>query len=234
MKRYLVSDTKNIKKIYATYFTAAYNWAEKIPKVKNSLRQTLRANSQTIESDSFEWLFEEVTKDANFINYDVIRDHIMKPCRNASGEEESQLRAEAEAAEAKFMEVFKEFAQHRVFSQPGDLDINPSTEEGVYKQLTVKIEENARLYTYENLSCLKRNIKDILNLPKQVILRTSSVREGCVEVRFDVRDQLADSIFCLNLSQKKALLESKITGLKFGTEVKYCCCQLTDDQVRKM
>ena len=141
MRRYLLSHTKNIKKMFATYFTSAYNWAKKIPEVRNSLRQTIRANNLPIESNTFEWLFETVTKEANFTDYDIVVDHIMKPCRNASGDEESQLREEAEAAEAKFMKAFKEFAQHRVFSRPSYLHINPPVEEGVYKELMVKIEE---------------------------------------------------------------------------------------------
>ena len=231
MRKYLASQTKNIRKIFATYFTAAYNWAKRIPEVRTSLRQTIRANKLPIESESFEWLFDTVTNEADFINYDVIRDHIMKPCRNASGEEEPQLREEAEAAEAKFMEAFKEFAQHRVFTEAGDLDMHLPIEEGVYKELMVKIEENIKVYTDESLPCLKKDIKEILNLPKQVILRVKSVHMGCVEVRFDVHDQIVDSISCLSLDQKRALLEKKITLLKYNYEVKYCCCQLWNDKV---
>ena len=232
MRRYLASDTEKTENKFVTYASAVYRWAKSLPTMKIYLKRILRSRFRRIESEDFKWLYDAATDGADFINYEIISDLIMGSCKDASlNNPPSYLKEEAEKAEAVFKEVFKEFAQHRIFSKAGGLEIDLPNSEQNQKELMIKVEENSEVYTYKHLHVLKSNIRTILNLSKEVVLRVTSVREGCVEVTFYVQGPIADSVASLSDSQKRDLLREKVTLLMYDGEVKYCCCGLLDNEV---
>ena len=231
LEGHLISKTKFIQIKYVTYQMDAYYWAQSIPGIENSLKQIVRSHYQQQEvRDDFDSLFNAATIGANFINYDIIRDHIMVACRNLCSNM-SPKRVAAEDAEEKYEKYFLEFSQYRVFSCPNGLDIPPQAKEGTVNELMIKVETDPNSFKVEDIDSLRVAVRTILNLPESVKLVVTTVKQGCVEIYFNIYDPEVKPSFSLTLSQKRDLIKKKIIRLEFNKEVKYCYHRLPDDKV---
>ena len=231
LEKHLVSATKLTNKKFVTYRMAAYYWAQSIPDIKNSLKQIVLSHYQQQKvGDDFESLFDAATIGANFINYDIIRDHIMVACRNLCSRMSPEREA-AEDAEEQYRKYFLDFSQHRVFSCPNGLDVHPQAGESLVNELMIKVEKDHNSFIFEDIDSLREAVRTILKLPESVKLVVTTVKEGCVQITFNIYDPEVKPSFSLTLSQKRALIKKKIIRLEFNKEVKYCYHRLPDDEV---
>ncbi len=230
LKFELVQQTRCIKEAFITLGMAVYNYALSIPRADKIMRKVILLNEQVVETSDTDKLYEQFTEGANFINYDILvrRLNILKA--SDSGEE-NELRHCAEAAAERYEASFKEYAQQRVVLVPTALRGANGRTNSVYKELKIKVEEQFRSFEVNRLLYFKKVVKTILKLPPPVNLRITSVREGCVEICFEVIGLLADETFHLTTEQKQEMLANNITLLEYDGQTPYCCCNLLSDEV---
>lgn len=227
MEDYLVAETTSIKNEYAKFGLAVYNWTKYIDGINTILKAMIRFQQcPTAGLTTFDEIFEAATRDADYINHEPLF-IIIDECGRRVANDESYFAIQT--AKEHFQQAFKKFAQQRVFSLPGGLDQPPlPIPEGFYRDLILKIEEDYHSFTIERLMYFKKIIHKVLQLPEQIILRVTSVREGCVEITFRVIGSVSEGTFELSPDQKKTLLKHNIMMLQYNGLVPYCCCELTD------
>ena len=182
-------------------------------------------------------MYASVTAGIDFINYESLEDHVMETCRNASdyGEKSLRLQKKAEDAAKKYEDAFREYSQLRVFLLPSSVrDFCSDSQVTSRKELTIKIEEEFRRFSLKRITHFKKVVRKLLNLPRDVVLRVTSVEQGCVEMRFEIVGAFPDELLNLNLEQKKALVAENITLMEYAEMMRYCCCELLEDEVRSL
>ena len=225
----LKEQTQSVEKEFMAFIVAVRMYAKSIPDIESLIKDALDLTEH--EQSSFEKLYRQFREGANFINYDILlhRLSILK----LSGTE-NELRRSAEAAAERYEASFKEYAQHRVVLVPTILqDANGSTY-SVHKKLKIKVEEEYLKFRIDRLYHFKKVVKTILKLPPHINLRVTSVREGCVEICFEMISLRADEEFdpTLDNVQKQELLANNIILLEYDGQVPYCCCELLSDEVQ--
>ncbi len=230
LKFELVEKTRSIKEEFRTLGMAVYNYAISIPRADKIMKRTISLNEQVVESSNIDELYKKFTEGANFIDYDILL-HKLESLKLSDAGEQNELRRSAEEAAERYEASFKEYAQQRVILAPTILQDPRGRTHSVNKKLTIKVEEEFQSFEINRLSHLKKAVKFILRLPPHVDLRVTSVREGCVEICFEVIGSLADKAFHLILDQKQELLFYNIILLKIDEQVLYCCCELLNDKV---
>ncbi len=169
---------------------------------------------------------------ADYINHEALK-IVVEECRRHRSSD--KFYAVVQVAEERFDQAFRKFARQRVFSLPVGLKELPlPIQQRVYKELKLKIEKNYTTFTMERLMYRKKVVKKVLHLPEQIILRLTSVNEGCVQITFQVIGTVSNKIFELTPSQKNALIGYNITMIEYNGWVLYCCCDLLKDEVRSV
>ncbi len=231
MDERLVAETTTIRNEYMRFGMAVRNWVQSINQIESILMTLVQLQGQPHANfSSFDELFRAVIVNADYINYEALK-IVVEECRRQGSNDE--LYAVVQVAEERFDQAFCKFARQRVFSLPGGLEELPlPIQQGVYKELKLKIEENYTTFTMERLMYFKKVVKKVLHLPEQIILRLTSVNEGCVQITFQVIGTVSNKIFELTPSQKNALIGYNITMIECNGCVLYCCCDLFKDEVR--
>ncbi len=230
LKFELVEQTRGIKEGAMTLAMAVYIYAISIPRVDKIMKRAIKMIEPGVETSDIDELYEKFTEGANFIDYDILL-HRLDILKTSDTREENELRRRVEAAAENYKVSFKKYAQQRVVLVPVFRQDPHGRTHSMYKKLTIKVEEEFRSFKINRLSHLKKAVKKILGLPPHVDLRVTSVREGCVEICFEVIGSLADKAFRLTLDQKQELLSNNITILEYDGQVAYCCCELLSDEV---
>ncbi len=235
LQQHLAEETESIQHKFTSYSMSVYHWAKSIRGIDDSLKQILRTRQQTIRSDNFEDLYASVTAGIDFINYESLDDHVMEACRNASdnGEKSLRLQKKAEDAAKTYENSFREYSQLRVFLLPSSVrDICSDNQEVTSrKELKIKIEEDFRKFPLKRIAHFKKVVRKLLNLPHDVLLRVTSVEQGCVEMSFEIVGAFPGELLNLSLEQKKALVAENITLMEYAGMMQYCCCELLDNEV---
>ncbi len=224
----LEEQTRSIENEFMTLIVAVRMYAKSIPDVESLIKDALNLSEH--EQSTFEKLYRKFREGANFINYDILVHRL--GMLKLSGTD-NELKRSAEAAAERYEASFKEFAQQRVVLVPTILqDANRRTN-SVHKELKIKVEEEYLKFKINRLYHFKTVVKTILKLPPHVNLRVTSVKEGCVEICFEIIDLRADEEFCLTLDtvQKQEMLANNIVLLEYDEQVPYCCCALLSDEV---
>ncbi len=199
LKFELVEKTRSIKEEFITLGMAVYNYAISIPRADKIMKRTILINEQVVESSDFDELYEKFTEGADFINYDILLSRLY--ClKSSDAGTQNELRRSAEEAAERYKASFKEYAQQRVILAPIILQCHGHT------RLTIKVEEEFQNFKINGLLHFRKAVKKVLELPPHVDLRLTSVREGCVEICFEMIDSLADKPFHLTFDQKQELL----------------------------
>ena len=216
----LAEETRKLKEDkFVDFKMELHERLQDVPGVVSRLQILLN-----IESSDYDSLFRQAAKDADFINYEPL-EKIVKHCARGNGAAEKLLK--------DYQDAFHVFAQRRVFSfSEGSLETRTPIQVGKVI-LQIKIEEDFRRFLLDRIQQFKTFVKKILNLDDQAQLFVRSVREGCVELTFDMLEKDADKAFSngLTLQQKREFAAHKISMLECNEKVHYCCCSLFDDQV---
>ncbi len=232
---HLIEETETTKHEFITFSMAVYHWAKSIQGIEGSLKQIVRHHPLPVKSESFDDLYDSATTGIDFINYESLEDHVMKACREANDHSENALRLQKEAEDAlkKYETVFQEFAHLRIFSHPSSVQelCSDSQRVGSGKKLKLKIEEDFQTFIVKRISHFKKVLQKLLNLPQNVRLRVTSVKQGCVEITFEIIGYFPEDSLHLSMEQKKALIVENITLLEYAGKVHYCCCELMDEEV---
>ncbi len=233
MEIYFSFETEKLRNEFENFGYAVYLYARSIRGVENILKQILRLRGKVTDSNDFELLYNEVTSGASPIDYEILSSLFEKLVLGDINND-TELKKEANIKSDKYLDAFRKFAQHRVFSaSQGDLiEERPpiQDEEGlqVYKELKLKVEEDSQTFRVERIPQLKCVVKKILNIPECVQLRVVRINKGCVEISFEV---IGSFDFDLNLDQRQDLISNNITLLEYAGKVHYCCCELLQDEV---
>ena len=221
-KSVLVECTREIKQKFLKFRMALNRTLKEVPDIENSLR--LLVQPQTGEAADYDGLFLQATKDADFFNFEPLQ-MIVEECACGNQPAVKLLK--------DYEEVFRVFAQHRIFSFPeGSLETRPPIQVGKVF-LKIKIEEDFRKFLFGRTRHFKAVVKEILNLDGNAQLLMRTVREGCVEITSDMLEKDADKAFAkgLTVQQKRELAKHRISMLECNGKVHYCCCSLFEDQV---
>ena len=214
---------------FVRFGMAVYNFAESINKKESVLKRILKLHGQKTDMMDFEAMYDKATEDVDFINFESLNVILEACCSACAGSTKSVLQLAAEVASEKYQETFSKFAQHRVFALSTRLEKITSNSSKGHQELKIKIEEEFQKFPIERIFHFKKILRAILKLQDHVLLRVTSVREGCVEITFQVIGSTCNSN--LSLDQKRALASHKISLLEYAGEVAYCCCKLFEDQV---
>ncbi len=236
LKQHLAEETESIEHEYTTLSLAVYHWAKSIQGIEGSLKQILRSRRQSVESESFDSLYNSVTTGVDFINYESLVDHVMETCREMKDDSEKahRLQKKAEDAAKKYENAFQEFAQLRIFSHPNSVQELCCQGMNSRKELKLKIEEDFQRFPFKRIAHFKKVLRKLLNLPHNVLLRVTSVEQGCVEISFEVVGSFPEESLKLSMEQKSALLAENITLLEYAGRVHYCCCELMEEEVSSL
>ena len=231
LKMELERQTRIIKQKFRTFGLAVYNYAKSIPDVESILKEALSLDGEVVERLDFESLYPKFREGADLINFDKLL-HCLTNLKSCDTGEESELRHLAEEAAEKYEASFKEYAQQRVVLVPTILqDATGHPPNSVYKKLKIKVEEKFQSFVIKHLIDFKEVLKRILKLAPDVYLRVTSIREGCVEICFEMIGLHADTHLSLNDVQKQEMLANNITLIEYDGHVSYCCCELCNDKV---
>lgn len=221
----LAEETRKLKTMFQKFGMALRRTLKDVPDIKESLQFLVQLLPEAIvESSDYNKLFRQATKDADFINYEPLKTMVEEcACGNQA----------AEKLLKEYQDAFCVYAQHRIFSFPeGSLETRPPIEVGKVI-LKIKIEEDFRNFKIGRIEHFKMIAREILTLDVNAQLLVRTVREGCVEITFDMFEKDADKAFSngLTTQQKRELASHKISMLECNAKVYYCCCSLTVDQV---
>ncbi len=228
MKQCFSFETKKLLDAFVNFGYCVYVYAQSIePGVENNLKQILKLRGKETDSNEFEVLYNKVIAGANPIDYEILSsllDKLSRDDRNVTVK-----KGEASSSFKKYLDAFRKFAQYRVFSSQGNiLEERLPIQEGVYTELMLKIEEEPEKFLIERIPQVKCVVKNILNIPEWVQLRVLRLKQGCVEIRFEV---IGSFDFDLSLDQRQDLISNNITLLEYAGKVHYCCCELLADEV---
>ena len=234
MEKQLSAETDVAKTEYQRFGMAVYSFAQSVPNIECILKRMLKFRCQKVDMLHFDGLFDRVTEGTDFINYEilnVITEACNSVCIGSTNTELQMKKDNAEAASEKYQEVFLKFAQHRVFSICGQLQEMSSASKGSAKELKIKVEEDSRTFSLERIFHFKIAVKRILQFPEHVYLRVVLVKEGCVELTFQLIGTAQDVPLQLSLDQKRELASHRVSLLEYAGKVEYCCCELFEDEV---
>ncbi len=232
LKMKLERQTRIIKQEFITFGLAVRRYAKSIPGIENILKECLSLGREVVEALDFDNLYPKFREGADLINFDILSRCLTHlKLSDESGEENELRRVAEEAAAEKYEASFQEFAQQRVVLVPTILQDANGRSNSVYKELKIKVEEDFQSFLVKRSFDFKEVLKRILKLAPDVYLRVTSVREGCVEICFEMIGSHADTHFSLNDVQKQEMLANKITLLEYDGQVSYCCCELVSDEV---
>ena len=96
-----------------------------------------------------------------------------------------------------------------------------TSHKGKYLEITIKIDENFSSFSIKQIFEYKGILKETLKLPDHVHLQVTSVKEGCVELTFQLIGLPEDTPFQLSLNQKKSLACNKIILLEYAGKVEF-------------
>ncbi len=230
MRFELIEQTQILKSEFQMLGVAVRNYAKSISGIESVLEEALLLIAQTVKTSNFDELYKQFIEGANFINYDILF-YKLEILKLSDATKDNDLKKCAEAAAERYETCFKEYAQQRVVSVPTILQDTNRCTHSVYKELKIKVEEEFYRFEINRLFYFKKVVKTILKLPEHVNLRITSVREGCVEICFEMIGLPADTHLSLNNVQKQQLLANSITLLECHGQVPYCCCELLSDEV---
>ncbi|XP_064385342.1 uncharacterized protein LOC135334183 isoform X2 [Halichondria panicea] len=230
LKMKLKRQTRIIKQEFRTFGLAVRRYAKSIPDVESILKECLSLDGKVVEALDFESLYPKFREGADLINFDILSRCLTDLKSYDDTGEENELRRLAEEAAEKYEASFQEFSQQQVVLVPTILQDANGRSNSMYKELKIKVEEDFRSFLVERLLDFKEVLKRILKLAPDVYLRVTSVREGCVEICFEMIGLHADTHISLNDVQKQELLANKITLLEYDGQVSYCCCELCSDE----
>ena len=229
IKQYLLAETESLKQAFTDYGLAVHRYAKSIEGIKGSLVEIveLQGQAHAISETNFDDLYRAARKGANFLNCEPLK-CILRECNQISG------KVPALSEEEKYEEAFRRFAQYRVFSFMGGLQECLPIQEGTYKSLKIKVEEDVRTFVVDRIYHFKRVIRETLGIPKQVFLQVTDIQEGCIEITFNVVGNIvAHSTLEMDKMKKKALAFNNISMLEYCGDVYYCCCELLAVEVNK-
>ena len=237
MKQYLSDKTERLKKMFTKYAMAVCYYARDVKGINFPLENIYRLRypekEPIAESDmsNFQTIYNAVTQDVDYLNFDMLED-ILEACDNFSEEKDAEKKDSAQAKKQSYENAFREFAQLRVFSVIGGLrPLRPPVQEGTYRQLKVKVEKDFEAFTIGRVNEFKEKIREVLHIPKDVFLKLTEVKQGCVEITFEMIGRVDNSIFEISLPKKMALAFHCISMLKYAGKFCYCCCELVANEV---
>ena len=230
MRLHFRAQTESLKETFTKYAMEVYYCARAINGVvfplKNLFRFRYPERVSTTDMSNFEVIYEALTKDVDFLNFDLLGD-ILKACNNVAGNEHSHKQRSAQAKKEQYEKAFYKFAQLRIFSAVGSLrKLLPPIQEGEYPKLKIKVEENFEAFVIDRAEKFRDKIRGILHLPsaEKVCLRLTDIEQGCVEITFELIGKIDDKVFEMDASKKRALASNNISLLEYAGKVYYCCC----------
>ena len=232
MEHQLSAELKVLKNEFVRFGVAVRAFVQSIPNKEKVLEDILKLYGQKVESSDFYGLFAQIIKDTDFINFEPLK-NTLKACTSecaAAGLARSDLQQDAEMASEKYDEAFQKFAQHRVFKMSHHLQEISATKTS-HKELKIKIEEEFKKFPLHRIFHFKNIVQQILKLADNVPLQVTSVKEGCVEITFQLIGEAGNIPFQLSIEQKRELASQRISMLECAGDVEYCCCELFKDEV---
>ena len=233
MQQYLSAETDTLMKKFVSYGMAVYRYAKSIEGLDSHLKQMLRLQGQSYATlRNFDDLYDAVTQGTDFLNFEQLK-LVLEECNQIIENEPSKKQSDAIAADKMYQEAFRKFAQLRVFSFVGSLrELHSAVQDiGGYKKLKIKIEEKFRDFIVDRIYHFKKVIKEVLKLPSNVFLRVTDVKEGCIEITFEIIYKISEKLFVVDDSQKRVLAYNGISMMEFAGRVYYCCSNLVGHEV---
>ena len=235
MQQHLLAKTESLKESFTDYGMSVYYYARSVNGVDSPLKNILRLRYPekvpTTDMTDFEAIYTAVTEDVDFLNFEPL-ERVVKACDRASGNEHTDGCQTVSDAKKRYEDAFLKFAQLRVFSVVNGLqELCPPVQEGVYPKLKIKVEEDFEAFTIHCADVFREKVRKVLHIPKEVLLRLTDVRQGCVEITFEIIGRVDESTFEIDLLKKKALASINISMLEYAGKVYYCCCEFSTNEV---
>ena len=162
------------------------------------------------ECSTIEDVFMRLKGYYSWFNYQLIKD-----IANVFCEDDVQLKKEFK----KYKSHLSKYCEKRLHYFPEETE-PPTVDTQIY---IFKIEQEWRTMTLSQVKIVKKIICQILKLQK-VALRLRSVRNGCVEMTFDIPTHLAEVVFPLSEEKVRVLKKHKIRYFP-GEYILYCYTQ---------
>ena len=138
----------------------------------------------------------------NFFNYHIL-EHIIKEL----GTEQDKVKLQ------RYKDDFNEYAKRRIFQCLSEF----GPESDVYHaDIFVKLDTKYDDYTLAEIQDFRDELRDILNISSQGILRLCRAEEGCFQLKFQVPSFVQQEIFPLCSEQEKILAAKGVIKFTCG------------------
>ena len=230
-KKQIATEVKQLKDFtFAEYSIALKRFVLSTPNCEDTLRKILRIQNQGDDTLDAEQMYHKLVEGANFLNSEPL-DYVYKQfgCDGTTSKTLRGEQTEAVAASKKYNEDFQKFGENLALLISDDL--KESSQEGKYAKITIKIEENFDCFLIKHIFKYKGILKKELKLPEFVHLQVTSVKQGCVELTFQLIGLPKDTSIQLSLDQKRSLACNKIILFEYNEKVEYYYQDLFGDEV---
>ena len=215
---------------FTEYSIALKRFVLSTPNCEDILREILRIQNRGDDTLDAEQMYHKLVEGANFLNSGPL-DFVYKQfgCDGTTSKTLRDEQKEAVAASNKYKEDFQEFTENLALLISDHL--KESSQKGKYAELTIKIEENFDSFPIKHIFKYGGILKKVLKLPEIVHLQVASVKQGCVELTFQLIGLPKNTLIQLSLDQKRSLACNKIILFEYNGKVEYYYQDLSGDEV---